>query len=380
MDEQKLQFRVGAFVLTSLAIAAGLIIRFSDLRRYWEPTYALAIQFDQAPGVQPGTPVRMNGILIGRTRKVLLDEAEPGVLVVVDIEADRNLRTDSTPLIVRSLFGDATIEFTPGTSSDHIPPNTRLKGDSPEDPLDTVHRLEQQLAQTMEAFRETSSEWRTVARNVNLLMETERGHVGEVIEKTALALDDFARTMHAAQEMVANTQKLVADPAMQRHLQETIAALPSLVQETRDTISAARVSVERASASMEKVNLNLDQVQQATAPLAEHSRTLVARLDGGLLQLESLLTELNTFATLVNQRDGTLQRFTTDPRLYENLNQSAAALAVLTENLEPTLRDLRIFADKLARHPEVLGVRGAISGSSGLKETWEAERLGGTQR
>lgn len=140
------------------------------------------------------------------------------------------------------------------------------------------------------------------------------------------------------------------------------------MQETRETIAATRLSVQQAGTSLEKVNANLDQVQQATAPLADHSRKLVSRLDGGLLQLESLLTELNTFATLLNDKDGTLQRFTTDPKLYENLNRSATAMAVLTENLEPTLRDLRIFADKVARHPEVLGVSGALQGSSGLKE------------
>lgn len=375
MDEQKLQFRVGLFVLASLAAAAVLIVRFGDVKKYWEESYALAIQFEEAPGVQPGTPVRMNGILIGRVRKVLLDDAESGVLVVVDIESDRKLRTDSQPLIVRSLFGDSTIEFSPGSASDYIPPNMKLRGQAPQDPLEVVRRMEIQMTETLEAFRATSAEWQAVGRNVNSLMDTERGHLSEVIEKTAVALDDFAQTMHATQELVANTQNLVANPEMQAHLQRTIAALPDLVQETRDTIAAARMSVQRAGESLEKVNTNLDQVQQATAPLAEHSRQLVSRLDGGLLQLESLLTELNTFAAVLNDKDGTLQRFTSDPRLYENLVKSTAALLVLQENLEPTLRDMRIFADKVARHPEILGVSGAIEGSSGLKEAPEADRL-----
>ncbi|MFV0443158.1 MAG: MlaD family protein [Planctomycetaceae bacterium] len=382
MDEQRLQFRVGLFVLAALAAAAVLIVRFGDVRKYWEESYALAIQFDEAPGVQPGTPVRMNGILIGRTRKVLLDEAEDGVLVVVDIQADRQLRTDSTPMIVRSLFGDATIEFSPGKASDHIPANMKLKGSAPQDPLEVVRRMELRVTETLEAFqttsaafRETSAEWKSVGRNMNSLMETERGHLSDVIAKTAASLDDFAKTMHAAQAMLADTQSLVADPELQAHLKQTIAALPDLVTETRETITAARLSVEQAGQSLAKVNSNLDQVQQATAPLAEHSRKLVSRLDGGLLQLESLLTELNTFAAVLNDKDGTLQRFTSDPRLYENLARSTAAMATLTENLEPTLRDLRIFADRVARHPEILGVSGAIQGSSGIKEAAEASRL-----
>jgi phospholipid/cholesterol/gamma-HCH transport system substrate-binding protein len=369
MDEQKLQFRVGLFVLLAVCIAGVLVVRFGDLKQYWEESYALAIRFDEAPGVHPGTPVKMNGILIGRIRKVLLDDAEPGVLVVVDIQADRKLRTDSKASIARSIFGDSTIEFSPGSSPDYIPANMKLEGDSPHDPMEAVRRMEGQLAETLAAFRSTSAEWEAVGHNLNSLMETERGNLEQVIERTAVALDDFSKTMKAAHEMIANTNQLVASPEMQRSMQETIALLPQMARDTRDTIAAAKISIQKASESLDKVNANLDNVSQATAPLAENSRNMVARLNNGLIQLESLLTELNAFATVVNKEDGTLQKFVSDPMLYENLNRSASSLSLLLENLEPTLRDVRIFADKVARHPEVLGVSGALSPSSGIKET-----------
>ena len=55
----------------------------------------------------------------------------------------------------------------------------------------------------------------------------------------------------------------------------------------------------------------------------------------------------------------------------DNLNLSASALTVLLNNLEPIARDVRVFSDKIARHPEILGVSGAMKGSSGLKEATE---------
>jgi phospholipid/cholesterol/gamma-HCH transport system substrate-binding protein len=355
----------------------GLMVRFGDLRTLWEETYALAIQFDSAPGVQPGTPVRVNGITIGRVRRVLLDDAEPGVLVVVDIESSYKLRTDSEPTLVVSLFGDAVVEFSAGASGDSIPPNKRLKGTTPEDPMRAVARMEQRLEQVVASFQATSHEWQQVGHNLNGLLETERGSLEEVIEKTAKSLDEFAMTMQSGRQMVENANRLVADPEVQARLKETIDALPELVRETRETIAAAKMSVQRASESLDKVNQNLDNVQAATAPLAEQSRVLVTRLDGGLIELESLLTELNGFAKMVNQEDGTLHRFVADPALYDNLNRSASSLSVMLTNLEPTLRDVRIFADKVARHPEVLGVRGAISGSSGVKEATDYPRTAG---
>jgi phospholipid/cholesterol/gamma-HCH transport system substrate-binding protein len=37
--------------------------------------------------------------------------------------------------------------------------------------------------------------------------------------------------------------------------------------------------------------------------------------------------------------------------------------------LDRILKDFEVFADKIARHPESLGVRGAVAPSSGLKES-----------
>jgi phospholipid/cholesterol/gamma-HCH transport system substrate-binding protein len=70
----------------------------------------------------------------------------------------------------------------------------------------------------------------------------------------------------------------------------------------------------------------------------------------------------------VNSEDGSINRFARDPELYENLNSSAESLNLLVRSLEPILKDVRVFSDKVARHPELLGVSGAMKGSSGIKE------------
>jgi phospholipid/cholesterol/gamma-HCH transport system substrate-binding protein len=83
--------------------------------------------------------------------------------------------------------------------------------------------------------------------------------------------------------------------------------------------------------------------------------------------LELLLAELTQFSAALNRDQGTLKLLASDPQLYRNLNESAATMQIIMKNLEPTIRDLRSFADQVARHPEILGVGGALKGSSGLK-------------
>ncbi len=361
MNEKQLQFRVGLFVLGCLAVAFVLILQFSDLVRVWESTYSLAIHFEQAAGLSEGAPVEQNGISIGSVRRVVLDEEHGGVLVIVEIRDRYKLRLDSKPALVRSLFGDATVSFTPGRSEQFIPPNRRLEGEAPQDVNEIVQRLETNLGATMESFELTSAEWRRVGQNLNHLMETEQGNLDGVVERAAIALDRLTTTMESANLALTSANQLISDPEVQHGLRDTITALPELVTETRETIGAARGAIAQVEA-------NLANLSAATDPLAEHSHTIVARLDGSLYQLEGMLTELNQLAQVVNSGEGSLQRFSTDPELYDNLNRSAAAMSVMLHNLGPIMDDMRIFSDRVARHPELLGVSGAFRGSSGIKD------------
>lgn len=368
MNERQLQFRVGLFVFSALAIALVLVLRFTDIQRYWRETYRLAVQFDDAPGVYRGTPVRLNGVPIGSVNDVILNDVDPGVLVIIEIHGQRRLRKDARPMLVRSLFGDATIEFTSGTSTEILPPNKRIKGESATDPLEAVTRLEQRVDETLVAFQATSREWQTVASNLNSVVDSHRGNLSDVIERAVLALDSFTSTMQSADRALTQAGGLLGDPEIQNNIRKVSAELPALAKETRETITSARETVVAARTSIQKISESLDHISAATDPLAQHSAKMTAKLDHSLGQLDSLLTELNKFAQIVNNENGTIQRFASDPQLYDNMNRSAAAMAVVLRNLEPVLADVRIFSDKIARHPELLGVSGALKGSSGVKE------------
>lgn len=369
MTEQQLQFRVGLFALIALGIGSFLVLQFGELQKWWHPTYALAIEFESAPGAQQGIPVRQNGLEIGAVREVRLDEGH--VLVVVEIDGHHQLARDARPSLVRTLFGDSSIVFSLGSSSEPLPPNSKITGAPPQDPLQIVERLDAKVQGTLTAFEETSREWQRVAANVNQLIDTRQGSLDDVVERAALALEEFTRTMQTAQSALGHANRLLQDPQLQQSLQATIVALPQMVQETRGTIAAARVSIEKIGGTTEQLNLTLHHLNRVTDPLARATPSIVTRLDSSLAQLDLLLGELNGIARLVNQGQGTLHKLASDPELYDNLNRSAASLPVVLRNLELIAKDLRVFSDKIARHPEVLGVRGALQGSSGLKDISE---------
>ena len=66
--------------------------------------------------------------------------------------------------------------------------------------------------------------------------------------------------------------------------------------------------------------------------------------------------------------NGSIQKLLTDPAVYQNLDDAAGSLARVLARAEKISRDLEVFADKIARRPELIGIGGAVHPSSGLKE------------
>lgn len=366
MSDRQLQFRVGLFVLVAFGMIGAMVFQFGELTSLWKKSYQLAVHFEAAPGIHAGSPVKMSGLTIGEVREVALDESRGGISVILDIQERYPLRADAKAILATSLLGDSVVEFTPGTKSQRLEPGRLLEGQMPLDPLSIVNKLDSKLTATMASFEQTSAEWRKVGENINGLVDTNRGNLNEVVERAATSLHEFTVTMQEAKRTLQSTNKVLADPQTQESLRQTLAALPKLANETQQTIVLARRTLESAQK-------NFDNLQDVTDPLAQSAGPLMKKLDRSLTNLDTLSTELATLTKLATSEDGSLRRIATDPELYRNLNQSAESLSILLNNLNPVIRDMRIFTDKVARHPELLGVSGAIRGSSGVKEATDAE-------
>lgn len=366
--ERQLQFRVGMLVIVAVSVCVGLVIQFGEMQQLWKKRYAVKIQLDNGAGLYTTAPVTMNGITIGSVSQVELNQTRGGVEVIVEIREDVRLPVDSRAVVTRSLMGEAAIEFIRGQEVDSLKPGGRVTGIAAADPLVMIQRLETRTLETLGAFGDTSEEWKQVAANINSLIQTERGNLDQVIERAANSLHEFTLTMKNANTMIEAANEIVGDPASQQAMKDTLTALPKLVSTTKTTIDETRLAVASTRQVLDAMNRNLVNLSQVTEPVGQRGEQMVAKLDSSLASIDQLLTELNRFARVVNQKDGSLQKFVSDPSLYNNLDRSSQSMAVLMRNLEPVLRDLREFSDKVARNPELLGVGGAVRPSKGLKD------------
>lgn len=362
MTERQMEFRVGVFVIAATCVAAVMVFQFGELKDRFTATTNVTAHFRDAGGLHASAPVRMSGVQIGTVREIRLDEKNGGVLVRIGIRPGFTLREGSQPRVVTSLLGDAAIDFSPGVGTPPIQAGAVIPGIAAVGPMEAVDRLEQRVGTALDVFSQTGREWGRVGASVNSAMKGADGkQMQRVMQTTLASLEEFTRTMRAATTTLNSAQGVLADSSTQNGLRETLDALPKLVNDTRGAIQAVRVTVQR-------VDQNMQHLDAAMRPIAQNSQPMAARLNNTLANLESMTGELAQFSKLLRTRDGSIQRLVADPSLYRNLNATAASLAVFLRNAEPVLSDLRIFSDKIARHPELIGVRGALRGSSGIKQ------------
>lgn len=389
MNERVMQFRVGAMVVATVIITAILIVLFDGFPSLMERPYKVYIHFDSAPGVSVGTPVRESGILIGRVSKVQfardIDPEHPeehGVVITVEIEGKYRIGRDQVPRIDRSLLGDAVIEFVPPdrpvtipashAAGDHgnkfmlasqkpgaaalpptVQPGEMLQGEVKSDALQTITNLEGDLGITMRSVAHTSDEIGLLARRVNDLLRNNEEQFTRVISKMEGAIDDLQATARSANELIGN-------PQMKENILKTADQLPKVLNQMNDAMASVQRTVDTA-------DRNLRNFEGISKPLGDRGPALIANIERATGDLNTILRDVNLFTQALNSSEGTLGQLLNDKQLYSQVSQTIANVNRLTVELEPILRDARAFSDKIARHPEVLGVRGALSPSTGIK-------------
>ena len=158
MNQRTQERRVGMVAIATLLIGGLLAGMNAPAALSWLPwgrgTYEILIEVDQAPGVGPNTPVRKNGLLIGRVNRVI--DRSDAVVMSANIFADVDLYPQYTCQVRTSVLGDSTVEFyrtqiRPGSPT--APPGTIFRAVTiSSNPLDMVANLEGDLSRTITAL------------------------------------------------------------------------------------------------------------------------------------------------------------------------------------------------------------------------------------
>ncbi|MHC4400907.1 MAG: MlaD family protein [Planctomycetota bacterium] len=393
MDERVVQLRIGLMVLVTLIITVFLLLMFGgerNLFQAFQTGQVYYVQFSETPGITQNTAVQKSGIRIGQVTEVRLpDEVDPddlppafggvlpaevGAVVTIEIDGDRRIYTNEVCTIQRTLIGDAVLSFIrarprppqPVVRKD-VEPGAWLVGQLQADPIQIVGNLEADLSKAIVSIADTSDEIRELAEKVGkFLGEDEEIQVKE--DRLKQIMDQASSMMKQIETAATNVNDVLGDPDVRRQLRHSITQFPDLLVDVRDVLGKMRSSLDGMDTTIGLVNENLTYLEGFTKPLGERGEALVDRLDRGAYKFELIGEEVLAFTKALNSREGSLGQLIHNPELYDNLNQTVANVEDMTVEFRPIVRNLRIFSDTLARHPERIGVGGAIRPSSGAKD------------
>lgn len=92
-------------------------------------------------------------------------------------------------------------------------------------------------------------------------------------------------------------------------------------------------------------------------------------LDDAVLSVSDLTAELKALFKNLIDGEGALRKFLNDPTIYYRIDQILAGVSQQIPAIARILNNVEIFADKLARHPESLGLGGVVRPGSGIKDS-----------
>lgn len=213
---------------------------------------------------------------------------------------------------------------------------------------------------TLEEAGATMRTWGKVGERLDVLIQTNQDKVVKAIENLNEVLTRLAGTFSEANQN--NLAELL------RNLRSASGNFDSISRNVDNITTEGRTTVRRLNSTLERAEGLLKDFQGATNQQGGRIGSITKNLDESLEKLNSVLSDVRVMVRTIGQADGTVSRLLTDPSLYNKIDQALCSLPVLMTRVERIVKSFEVFADKLARHPEAIGLGGVVRPGNGIND------------
>jgi phospholipid/cholesterol/gamma-HCH transport system substrate-binding protein len=327
MDTTRERTLVGLFVLIAGGLLLGTMIVISGAMG--GATVPHRAYFKYAGGVQPGTPVRYGGMLVGKVQRVRVDPGNTSrIEIEVTVNRDAPLKTDSVAKITTlGPLSDNYIEIT--TGSEHAalaPPGSALRsaesfglselGDAAQAMLPDVQKALQKLNQNLDGLQIT------LTRANDLLNDRNRANIGSSLN---------------------NLEHLVAE--VRPKATESLDNVNGLLADARPKVSTSLTNVQELTVKL--------------TPLLDDLKVTTARANDTLAHVDSTLMENrpDIRTSVTGLRDTVAKSTVLLNELNQTLDTNSANIDEILANVRMATENLRALTETVMRSPASL-IRG----------------------
>lgn len=327
--------RVGLLVVVAVAVLATAVLLIGERGNLFTRNNHYHILFNNVGGLEPGSPVQLNGVDVGRVTTVTLPPQPKQNDIRVEIAVDQRyaarVRDDSQArLKTVGLLGDKYVELTTGSPElPPIPDGGRIHT-APTTSID-------QLLSTGENLMDNVIAISFSLRNILARMERGEGILGRLTVDTpeAQSLIDSVHATVDAMEQIATKIDTGEGP------------LPRLIND--------RELAEDVVGSLQRLDRVLAKLEdgEGTLPKLLNDPETAQRIDTTLDNLDRASTGLAAFVEEVESSDGLLQKLLTDEEYARQVSQDVRQVIDRVDRLSQQLTEGDGTVAQLIEDPEV---------------------------
>ena len=341
------KLKVGLMTLAALVVLGVLIFQLTGDQNLFADKVKIYTLMDDSAALAPGSPVRLNGILIGEVQDVTLSgESKPGRIIRIHMEVDQDklrlIPKDSIAAIsAENVLGTKFINIKKGQSPEHVQAGGEIAA------LDT-----REFDEVVQQGYSLLTSLQGILKRVDAIVQTVevgQGSIGKLLKdeelyNRLLAMVSEGQKITAALSTDRGTiGKLIYDDALYNDVRGTLARLDTVVLDLQQGKGTAGKFLKDEALYNES--------RQTIAEL----RTLVADLNAGkgtagkLLKSEELHTQIrgtlgkvDLLIDKINSGQGTIGQLLVNQQLYDNMNGA-------TRELQSLFKDIRANPKKFLR-------------------------------
>ena len=320
------QLKVGIMAIVALLLLAFLIVLMSGVNPLFRRTTEVYTYLGDSVAMTEGaTPVRLNGILIGKVKKIELSgSTDPNRIVKLTL----SVYDDSLPLVPvdsqaklaqQNLLGSRYVNIKKGTKPQTIQAGAEIpSADTPE-----IEDLFQQGSSTLAAMQKIMDRVNSMVDDI----QNGKGTIGALlVDKTLYnraveIVDDVKKLTTALNAPDSTMGRLIHEDTLYRDVRGTIGKIDTLI----DGLNAGEGTAGKLlkdDALYNELHATIGDVRETIGKINKGDGTVGKLLNSSELhdQLVASMGKLDSVLDKVNNGDGTIGRLMNDPSLFESID------------------------------------------------------------
>lgn len=294
--ETRLAWKVGAFVLISLALFVGLIIRFSKGSSLLTPTYSLQLKAKNVAGIVPGAVVLMLGVPIGNVERIGI--AADGLTVEIRVKLQKKFPIHSDAVFAIRQAGFLGDRYIAVTSTRNTGP---ILGNKDSVPIEEAFDVQE------------------VAKSATGLLK----RVEEVVGQLNQAVTRLDRTLLSSETLTNLMETAAKIHRISGTALNAVQSIDGFVNTNLASLGTSVTNLGRFTAQLNEISSQLQETVATNRPVLADA---VRNIEGATAKINHLMAE-------VNEGKGLAGKLLRSEQISVDVSVTISNLAVLSSNI-----------------------------------------------